>query len=95
MLNIKTGIRSLTEFKQNSTEILTYLKKTHNPAILTVNGRAEVVLIDPGVYQKMVEQISFAESTNRIKDALIEMENSDGIPAKEVFARLRKKFPKK
>lgn len=95
MLNIKNGIRSLTDFKQNSADILSYIKKTHSPAILTVNGRAEVVLLDPTTYQNMMDKISIVDSTNRIKSALIEAENEEGVPAEEVFHKLRKKFIKK
>ncbi len=95
MLDLKKGIRSLTEFKQNSSDILDHIKKTHNPAILTVNGRAEAVLLDPDSYQKMVNKISFFESASKIKAALIKMENDPGIAAKEVFTKLRKKIVKK
>lgn len=95
MLDLKKGIRSLTEFKQNSSDILDHIKKTQNPAILTVNGRAEAVLLDPNSYQEMVNKISFFESTSKIKAALIEMENDSGILAKEVFTKLRKKIVKK
>ncbi len=92
MLNIQNGIRSLTEFKQNSSDILEYIKETHSPAILTVNGRAEAVLLDPRTYQNMVNKISLAESAKNIESNLVEMENDLGIPASEVFKKLRKKF---
>ncbi|MFT7087804.1 MAG: PHD/YefM family antitoxin component YafN of YafNO toxin-antitoxin module [Rickettsiales bacterium] len=92
MLNIQNGIRSLTEFKQNSADILGYIKETHSPAILTVNGRAEAVLLDPQTYQNMVNKISLAESSRKIESSLIEMENDSGISASEVFKKLRKKF---
>ncbi len=94
MINIHKGIRSLTEFKQNSADILKYIKKTHSPAILTVNGRAEAVILDPETYQNMINKIAFLESTKNIKNTLIEMENEQGIPAKQVFKKLRKKFTK-
>lgn len=92
MLDIQNGIRSLTEFKQNSSDLLKYIKKTHNPAILTVNGRAEAVLLDPKTYQNIMNKISLIESAKNIEAALIEMENDRGIPAEEVFKKLRKKF---
>jgi prevent-host-death family protein len=95
MLDIQNSIRSMTEFKQNSTEILNYIKKTHNPAILTVNGRAEAVVIDPKSYQKMIDKIALMESSTKIKTALVEMENEAGIPAKKVFKKLREKIAKK
>ncbi|MBU6339637.1 MAG: type II toxin-antitoxin system prevent-host-death family antitoxin [Rickettsiales bacterium] len=95
MLDIKNGIRSLSEFKQNSTDILRYIKKTHSPAILTINGKAEAVLIDTESYQEMINKIALLESGNRIKSALVEMENDEGIPAEKAFKKLRKKIIKK
>ncbi len=85
----------MTEFKQNSTEILKYIKKTHNPTILTVNGRAEAVVMDAHSYQEMVNKIALIESANNIKAALVEMENDAGISAKKVFKKLHKKMAKK
>ena len=95
MLNVETGIRSLTEFKQNSTEILDHLKKTHSPTILTVNGRAEVVLVDPKSYQKMVEELYLLDSAKRIDEAISRIDEDEGIEAKEFFANLRKRINEK
>jgi len=97
MINLKDGIRSMTEFKQNSTEILNYIKKTHNPTVLTVNGRAEAVLLDPKLYQEMLEKVDMADSARQLEEALIDMKkNRDKcIPAKKVFRDLRKKISKK
>lgn len=95
MLDLKNGIRSLSEFKQNSSDILKYIKKTHSPAVLTINGKAEAVLLDPESYQEMVNKISLLESAKKIEASLLEMENDKGIPAKEAFQKLRKKITKK
>lgn len=95
MLDIKNGIRSLSEFKQHSSEILKYIKKTQSPAILTINGKAEAVLLDPESYQKLMAKILLFESENRMKISLIEMEKAAGIPAKKAFKNLRQKITKK
>lgn len=95
MLDIRNGIRSLSDFKQNSADILKYIKKTHSPAILTINGKAEAVLLDPDSYQEMMNKISSLETANKIKTALVEMENEEGIPAQKAFQKLRKKITKK
>lgn len=94
MLNINTGIKSLTEFKQNSSEILSNLKKTHSPTILTVNGRAEVVLLDPETYQNMVEKLYLAESSGRIEERLLESNKNKGVELEEFFDNMTKKHTK-
>jgi prevent-host-death family protein len=97
MININEGIRSMTEFKQNSTEILNYIKKTHTPTILTVNGRAEAVLLDAKHYQEMVDKIEMIDSARQLEEALIDLKkNRDKcIPAKKVFRDLKKKISKR
>ena len=44
MLNLAKGIDSLTNFKRQTAEYLARLHKTGEPVVLTVNGKAEVVV---------------------------------------------------
>ena len=37
MLDIANDIRSLSDFKRNTSELLDQLKKTGNPLVLTIN----------------------------------------------------------
>ncbi|MBL8820824.1 MAG: type II toxin-antitoxin system Phd/YefM family antitoxin, partial [Planctomyces sp.] len=55
MLNLSSGIDSLTNFKRQTAEYLSRLHKTGEPVVLTVNGKAEVVVQDAEAYQKLVE----------------------------------------
>jgi len=45
-------IRSVTDLKRSTREILDHLHATGRPVILTVNGRADSVLLDVRVYEK-------------------------------------------
>ncbi len=45
-------IRSVTDLKRKTREILDHLHTTGRPVILTVNGRADSVLLDVRVYEK-------------------------------------------
>ena len=74
---------------------LNYINKTHSPAVLTINGKAEAVLLDPESYQNLINKITQLESGKKIKAALVEMENTKGTPAKESFKKLHKKITKK
>ena len=94
MLDIKNGIRSLSDFKQHSSDVLEYIKKTQSPSVLTIIGKAEAVLLDPDSYQKLMNKIAILESENKIKSSLVEMEENAGIPAKKVFKKLRHKITK-
>jgi prevent-host-death family protein len=48
-------IRSVTDLKRNTREILDHLHTTGRPVILTVNGRADSVLLDVRVYEKHLQ----------------------------------------
>ena len=54
MLDIANDIRSLSDFKRNTSELLDRLKKTGNPLVLTINGKAEVVVQDAEAYQELL-----------------------------------------
>jgi prevent-host-death family protein len=55
MLRLATGIDSLTKFKRQTADFLRKLRRTGEPLVLTVNGKAEVVVQDAAAYQKLVD----------------------------------------
>ncbi len=63
-----TNIHSLTDFQRNVKAHLKHLKETGKPEILTVNGKAAVVVQDAESYQRLldlVEQVEAAEGIQR------------------------------
>jgi prevent-host-death family protein len=48
-------IRSVTDLKRNTREILDHLHATGRPVILTVNGRPDSVLLDVRVYERHLQ----------------------------------------
>jgi len=88
MLDIANDIRSLSDFKRNTSELLERLKKTGNPLVLTINGRAEVVVQDAEAYQDLVERVAAVEGIQR---GLADVKAGRTKPARQVFDRLRRK----
>lgn len=86
MLDIANDIRSLSDFKRNTSELLDRLKKTGNPLVLTINGNAEVVVQDAEAYQELLERV---ETIERIQGGLADVKAGRTKPAREVFNRLR------
>jgi len=64
MIDVK-DIQSLTEFQRKTRETIARLKKTGRPAILTVNGQAEIVVQDAASYQRLLAR---AEEADRLMD---------------------------
>jgi prevent-host-death family protein len=51
-----SDVRPLSDFKRSQAELLQHLKTTGRPLLLTLNGRAEVVVQDAESYQKLLER---------------------------------------
>jgi PHD/YefM family antitoxin component YafN of YafNO toxin-antitoxin module len=73
MLDINTDINSLSNFKRNTPEFLRQLKETGHPVVLTINGKAELVVQDTASYQKLIE----------------DMKAGKVVPAGDVLAEMR------
>jgi len=84
-------IYSLTEFQRHAKEHIARLKETGRPEVLTVNGRAEVVVQDAASYQELLDLIERLEALEGIKQGLESMHRGEGRPADEVFREMRKK----
>jgi PHD/YefM family antitoxin component YafN of YafNO toxin-antitoxin module len=90
MINLQ-DIRSLTEFQRNSRQFLQHLKETRNPLVLTVNGKAEVVVQDAEAYQLLLDRLERAEAIAAIRQGLAEFERGEGRSAREALEELRVK----
>jgi prevent-host-death family protein len=82
-------IGSLTDFTRNSTEAIKRLKETGQPQVLTVDGRAEAVVMDVDSYQRFLELADRAEAIEGIRRGLESAARGEGIPAREILAAVR------
>lgn len=88
-------ISSLTDFQRNTRKHLTRLKKTGRAEVLTVNGKAALVVMDAIAYAKLARRIERAETDHRIQNALAEASQGKGRPASEFFEELRQELAAK
>ena len=89
MLDINTDINSLSNFKRNTPEFLRQLKETGHPIVLTINGKAELVVQDTASYQKLIELAGRAERMDALKASIQDMKAGKVIPADDVLAEMR------
>jgi prevent-host-death family protein len=87
-----TDIRSLTDFKRHTSEILEQLKQTGRPQVLTVNGRAEVVVQDVASYQQLLDLVERVEAIAGIRRGLESAARGEGRPIHEAAAELRTRY---
>ncbi|ALF53600.1 prevent-host-death protein [Nostoc piscinale CENA21] len=86
------NIHPLSDFQRSAKTFLNTLKDTQSPIVLTVNGKAAVVVQDAESYQRLLERIELLESLARIRKSIDEFEQGQGIPLDEAFQQLRQKY---
>ena len=59
-LHLTEDIRSVTELKRQTREILEQVHQTRRPVIVTVNGKADAVLMDAATYQAQLGAANMA-----------------------------------
>src|ERR1700730_18450889 len=89
MLDLKRDINSLSNFKRNTPEFLRQLKESGHPVVLTINGKAELIVQDSASYQKLVELADRAERMEALRASIDDMRAGKVIPAAEVLAEMR------
>ena len=90
MLNLE-DIYSLTDFQRNTREHVRRLQESRRPAVLTVNGRAEVVVQDAASYQAFLDMVERAEAILAVREGLESVERGEGRPAREAIEAIRKR----
>ena len=88
MLDLANDIRSLSDFKRNTVDLLDRLRKTGHPLVLTINGKAELVVQDAEAYQALLDR---AEAIEGIRRGLADVKAGRTKAARRVFAGLRRK----
>lgn len=87
--DITTDIHSLTDFKRHTTELTEQMKNNGRPLVLTVNGKAELVVQDAASYQAMAEAAELAITVQGIRRGLEQIAAGESRPADEFFKEFR------
>lgn len=91
MIDLK-DIHSLSEFQRNARAHVEHLRKTGRPEVLTVHGRAELVVQHAEAYQKLLDLASHAAAIVGIQRGLQGMHADTGEDAEDVFASLEREL---
>ena len=84
-MKLTRDIHSLSTFKRDTAKMVRQMKRTKAPVVLTVNGKAELVVQDAGSYQKLLEAKDRMEAIEGIKRGLASMKRNAGKPAEKFF----------
>ena len=84
-------VRSVTEFQRNIKDYVGRLKENKTPLVLTVNGRAELVVQDAVRYQEILDRLERAETVASIRRGMKDAEEGRVTSLDEVAKQLRGK----
>lgn len=82
------NINSLSDFNRNAREHIERLKESGDPEILTVNGKAELVVQDAAAYQELLKKAQFAETVKAIRAGMKAHERGEGKRMRKVLEEI-------
>jgi prevent-host-death family protein len=91
MLDIGKDIHSLSDFKRNTTEFLDQMRDTGHPLVLTINGKAEIVVQDAASYQELLDRVDRLEALEGIQRGLADVKAGRVTPLRKFEAEFRAK----
>jgi prevent-host-death family protein len=89
-MDLHRDIHPLTDFKRNTTEFINQLQETGEPVILTINGKAEIVVQDAKSYQRLHDLAERLETLQAVREGLASADRGEGRPMDDVFNALEK-----
>ena len=91
MINLSQDIQPLSTFKRNTNELITQMRNTGHPIVLTINGKAELVVQDAASYQQLLNTIEELETIIGIKKGLEDLAQGRTRPLNKFVEEMQKK----
>jgi prevent-host-death family protein len=90
MVDISKDIHSLSDFKRNTSGFLKRMRGTGHPLVLTINGKAELVVQDAATYQELLERVDALEALDGTRRGLADVKAGRVTPLKDFEKEFRK-----
>jgi len=84
-------IHPVTDFNRNTKEHIQRLKETGRAEVLTVNGRAEIVVQSADAYQKLLDAAEMSRTLKGVRRGLAQAKRGEGVPMRGFIEKLAKK----
>ena len=88
-MNIVRDIQPLTYFRRQSADVVKRLKATRRPMILTIHGKAELVVQDAASYQRLLDIAAQADAREGVRQGMEDVSRGRTRPSRAVFDALR------
>ena len=77
-MELTWDIQSLIDLKRDAPRFLRRLKKTGHPVILTINGKAELVVQDAASYQRLFDLAQRLATIKFVRDGFAAIDRGEG-----------------
>jgi PHD/YefM family antitoxin component YafN of YafNO toxin-antitoxin module len=91
-MKFSRDIQSLSVFKRDSAKFLKQMKKTGEPILLTVNGKAAAVIHDPDTYQEYLRKKDWQDTIEGIKRGRSDFAAGRFTEAEQFFREFEAKY---
>jgi PHD/YefM family antitoxin component YafN of YafNO toxin-antitoxin module len=91
MMNLAQDIHSMTEFKRKTTAFMRQMKVRRRPMVLTVNGKAALVVQDTDSYQHLLEAADRFEAVSALQEGMAQSRRGEGASLDAFDKRMRAK----
>lgn len=92
MVDLTEDIHPLTDFKRNTANFVRQMKQTKRPVVLTVNGKAELIVQDAQSYQQILDKLASLETVQAIRTGLAAAKQGRVRPARKALKELGNKL---
>lgn len=87
------NIHSLTDFQRNTARHIKSLRTSGLPEVLTVNGKAELIVQTADAYQALLSRLELHESAIAINRGLQDIAAGRSRKLADFDTRMRRRFP--
>jgi prevent-host-death family protein len=91
MVSLTRDIDSLSNFKRETARFVERLKETGNPVVLTINGKAELVVLDAAAYERLENLARRYDSLETLRASLEDVDAGRVRPMRKFVKSLGKK----
>ena len=91
MVSLTRDIDSLSNFKRETARFVERMKETGQPVVLTINGKAELVVLDAASYERLASLAQQVESLEFLRASLEDADAGRTQPMRKFVKSLGRK----
>lgn len=89
LLRSLRNIHPLSDFQRNTQKHLARLKKSGEPEVLTINGKAEMVVLSADAFHELIKSLELAENLQTAGSAALEALRAGVVSPEELKKSLK------